>query len=702
MNTKNGEHVDSADPLVDSSPQDVTGQDSSPLRQSSREQTEQTLRRRAEAEALVWVEEAATDSALSAEEAGRLLHELQVHEIEMEMQNEELRRTQVELEASRAQYLELYEQAPVGYLTLNGKGLVLKANLTTANMLGVKRDALVLQPLSHFILYEDQTLYYLQRKKLFETRAPMACELRMVKEDGTIFWALLEATAAQDDAGSSFFLVTLSDIAQQKRAEEALQKSLTLHSGLIETTDTGFVILDKTGNVVNANEEYVRLSGHQHLGQILGRNVVEWTAEYEKERNAEAVGQCLREGQIRNLEIDYVNAQGKITPIEINSTVVTVDGAPQILTLCRDITERKRAEEALRTSEVRYRQLVENANEAILVIQDGMPKFANRMAGELTGYSLQELGLRPFPEFIHPDDRGMVVERHLARLKGDLSSPRYAFRLIAHDGSFKWVEIDAVLIDWEGKPATLNFLTDIAERKQAEDALRESEMRFRTLAASAQDAIIMINEGGKISFWNKAAQVIFGWSEDEILEKNLHEIIMPEDNRAVFTRAFEAFQSTGSGTAVGKTTELQGLRKDGTGVPLELSLSAVQIGNSWQGIGIVRDITDRKRVEETLQEANSYLNSLIDYANAPIIVWDPAFRITRFNHAFENLTGFSAPEVLGKEIRNLFPEDTRQESLGHIYSTETGQRWESVEIPIQRKDGAVKMVLWNSATLYGA
>jgi len=137
------------------------------------------------------------------------------------------------------------------------------------------------------------------------------------------------------------------DITERKKAEEALQKNLTLYRGLIETTDTGFVIIDQEGNVLDANQEYVRLSGHEYLGQILGRNVVEWTVDYEKEKNAEAVGKCFREGQIRNLEIGYVNAQGKITPIEINATVVKVDGTAQILTLCRDITERKRAEKKL-------------------------------------------------------------------------------------------------------------------------------------------------------------------------------------------------------------------------------------------------------------------------------------------------------------------------------------------------------------------
>jgi len=110
---------------------------------------------------------------------------------------------------------------------------------------------------------------------------------------------------------------------------------------------------------------------------------------------------------------------------------------------------------------------------------------------------------------------------------------------------------------------------------------------------------------------------------------------------------------------------------------------------------------DLRESEEALRETRDYLESLINYANAPIIVWDPDFRITRFNHAFEELTGLKASEVLGKELDLLFPADTRQESLAHILKTAKGKRWKVIEIPILHKAGAVRIVLWNSATLFG-
>ena len=149
-----------------------------------------------------------------------LPHELQVYRIELEMQNEELRRTQKELEASRARYFYLYELAPVGFFTLSEQGLVLEANLTAATLLGVARGALLRQPLTRFILTEDQSIYYRHRQQLVATGAPQVCELQMVKRDGMQFRARLEATAAQGVDGTPEYRALLSDITDRKPVAE--------------------------------------------------------------------------------------------------------------------------------------------------------------------------------------------------------------------------------------------------------------------------------------------------------------------------------------------------------------------------------------------------------------------------------------------------------------------------------------------------
>jgi PAS domain S-box-containing protein len=176
------------------------------------------LRRRAEEKALA-VEARETPSP---EEARRLLHELQVHQIELEMQNEELRRSQGELEASRARYFELFDLAPVGYFTLSEQGLILEANITGAGLLGVDRSSLGNRPLTRFILPEDQDVYYRHRKQLFETGSPQVYEMRMLRSDAAPFWARLETAAATDADGSPVCRAVMSDITARKQAEEKL------------------------------------------------------------------------------------------------------------------------------------------------------------------------------------------------------------------------------------------------------------------------------------------------------------------------------------------------------------------------------------------------------------------------------------------------------------------------------------------------
>jgi PAS domain S-box-containing protein len=170
--------------------------------------------------------------ALSPEDARRLLHELRVHQIELEMQNEELRRAQAELEASRARYFDLYDLAPVGYFTLSEQGLILEANLTAAKLLGVERQTLLKQPLTRFILPDDQDIYYRHRKQLFETGAPQVCEMRMLCADAAPFWARMDATAAQDADGSPVCRAVVSDVTEHTRAKEALRQSETRYKAL--------------------------------------------------------------------------------------------------------------------------------------------------------------------------------------------------------------------------------------------------------------------------------------------------------------------------------------------------------------------------------------------------------------------------------------------------------------------------------------
>ncbi len=204
----------------------MTGQTHSDKFGDLRQQAEEALRRNPA--------DSSNLDELSPEDVQRLLRELRVHQIELEMQNDELRRAQQELEASRDRYADLYDDSPVGYLTLSEQGVILEANLTLATLLGVARSDLIEQALTRFIAGEDQDIYYLHRQQLFETREPQVCELRMVRKDGVQFWARIEATVAQactehsqsDNEGLPTSRATVSDVSEQKWAEEQIKAAL--------------------------------------------------------------------------------------------------------------------------------------------------------------------------------------------------------------------------------------------------------------------------------------------------------------------------------------------------------------------------------------------------------------------------------------------------------------------------------------------
>jgi len=176
-----------------------------------------TLRRRAEEK--LKSDGGITSTTLSPGETDQLIHELQVHQIELEIQNEDLRRTQHDLETVKNRYFDLYDLAPVAYLTLSEQGLILEANITAATLLGSTRKDLLKRPVTNFILPEDQSVYYLYRKLVIEDRESHGCELRMMRADGSSFWAYKHAASMHDGE----YLVTLTDITKLKQTEEELR-----------------------------------------------------------------------------------------------------------------------------------------------------------------------------------------------------------------------------------------------------------------------------------------------------------------------------------------------------------------------------------------------------------------------------------------------------------------------------------------------
>jgi PAS domain S-box-containing protein len=288
-------------------------------------------------------------SKLSPEQVRQLVHELRVHQIELEMQNEELRKAQAKLEELKDRYLNLYDFAPVGYLTVNSRGLILEANLTATRLLEVERQRFLKMPFSRFVSKADRATYYLHLMQALKTQSKQTCEITLAREDSTQFLAQLETVPAQDESGESIlFRTILSDITERKKVEEALRENEEKLRLFIERAPTALAMFDSEMRYLAVSRRWMtdyRLEDQD----IIGRSQYElfpgvpdrWKAIHRRG----LAGEIVRAEEDRFELMDGAVRWLRWEVLPWHAASGDIGG---IVVFTEDITERKRAEDELR------------------------------------------------------------------------------------------------------------------------------------------------------------------------------------------------------------------------------------------------------------------------------------------------------------------------------------------------------------------
>ncbi|MBU0664332.1 MAG: PAS domain S-box protein [Proteobacteria bacterium] len=519
--------------------------------------SDQELRQKAEAK--LRASGSAIEERVSPEEAKLLLHELQVHQIELEMQNEELRQAQQKLETLRASYFDLYNLAPVGYLTLDNKGLIIQANLTCANLLGMTRGEIVKRPLSHFIFPEDQDIYYLHRKEVAQAEGPHVCELRMIRADGSLIWVTLQAISAEDIDGTSGCRMVMSDCTRQKQAEIEVRTIKEQWEKTFDAIDDVVTLHDLNMRIIRANKAAGVLF-QLAPAELVGRYC------YELFRGASKPCSGCPENRIGVIEahqranIHHENL-GKTFDVAAYP-LVDETGLVGFVSVARDITEHLQLEEQLKQS---------RKMETIGTLAGGIAHDFNNILVPILGYA--ELAA----ERITPDDPLATDLRQIvkAALRAkDMISRILSFSRQSPQAKYPFqphlVVLEALKLLQASLPATIEVKTEIDAN--CGTILADPTQFYQIVMNLCTNAYhAMLENGGMLRV--SLAEV----SIDEEKSKALGLELVPGDyivlevsdtgigmERKVLERIFDPYFSTRAGKGVGTglgLTVVQGIVK---------------------------------------------------------------------------------------------------------------------------------------------
>jgi PAS domain S-box-containing protein len=391
------------------------------------------------------------------------------------------------------------------------------------------------------------------------------------------------------------------DITEKREAQLKRKENRQRFESLFENNPHSVYYMDLEGNYLGLNDQMETLTGYARK-ELKELNFAPLIADKDLERTQKHFEKAAQ-GQIQTYEIDGINKQGEIKPIRVtNFPMIVGDEIEGVFGIAEDITERKEHEKKLKKSEQKWQRLVQNSPQPVQVInknaeillinQAGAALYGAKNPEELIGTSILS--------FNEPDIQENIKER-VTRIRKNMPVDNYHEHVITTlDGEERIVEVYSTSVEYQGEQAVQSIYHDITNRKQAEEAIKESENLKSSILQTALDAIITIDHEGRIIEFNKAAEQMFGYTTEEVLNKEMGEVIVPPDYREDHEKGMNRYLETGNSKIMGERLNMEAVRADGTIFPIELSINKIEGTDPPKFTGFMRDITDRKRKEQKI------------------------------------------------------------------------------------------------------
>ncbi len=418
------------------------------------------------------------------------------------------------------------------------------------------------------------------------------------------------------------------DITDRKILEEKLREEKKRFEDIAAHVGEWVWEVDREGRYTYSNPVVEKLLGYKPE-EVIGRFFYDFFIPEEREILKEKAFEIFSKKEpFRNFLNKLMHKDGRVIIVETNGVPVLSDDGELLgyRGSDQDVTERIEAERKLRESEEKFRSITDDVmnavdvgflildkNSRIVWINDTLEKFFGIRRDEIVGRDKNKV-FRERIKFIFEDPEG-VTKKFLSSCS---EKRRSECHILPGDGrKERWLEcINKPIEKGLYKGGCIELYYDITIQKRLEKRLRENIEIFKSVVEHARDAIIMIDDDGKVIFWNKCAEEMFGYKAEEIIGKDIHLLCAPKRYYDSYRRGFDLFRKSGEGEVIGKTTEVTALRKNGEEFPVELSVGAFRMKNGWHAVAIVRDISERKRMEKELkdkiEELERFYNMAVD------------------------------------------------------------------------------------------